>query len=163
VENDCVEDGTPEGPSRRDFIRRGALALGLTAWAAPLVQMARAHGHRTPQPGPAPEQIGVQAITASCTTCVVECGSVTECGTNGAFVCFCAPVPGYPLANCICASEVFCDEAIPCTAGCPPGWACVQGCCDVPVCLPPCPDGPAPLAAREGTTGTRLTVTGRRL
>jgi hypothetical protein len=171
VKRDYLEDGDNALPSRREFIRRGAIALGLTAWTVPLVQMARTHGHR-PAPTPSPEEIGVQQITASCTTCVVACESITECGTNGILICFCAPSADvYPIAGCLCASEVFCDDATPCSAGCPPGWACAQGCCDVPVCLPPCPADPqlafaaatASSEASEAPSGKRLTVTGRRV
>jgi len=162
-----LEDVGDALPNRREFIRRGAIALGLTAWTVPLVQMVRTHGHGSTA-APSPEEIGVQAITATCTTCVVACESITECGTNGIFICFCAPsADAYPIAGCICASEVICDDAIPCSAGCPPGFACAQGCCDVPVCLPPCPaDGLQPFAAAsaaEASSGNRLTVTGRRI
>ena len=170
MKRDYVEDGEHQLPNRREFIRRGAIALGLTTWTVPVIQMVRTHGHGS-APAPSPEEIGVQQITASCTTCVVECGNSTLCGTNGIFDCFCAPSADvYPLAGCVCASDVFCDNAIPCTDGCPPGYACAQGCCLVPVCLPPC-DPPAPLAqarlapasATNASSGTRLTVTGKRL
>lgn len=165
MEQDYVDDGRGEPATRREFIRRGALVLGMTAWAAPVVQMVRSRGGGSPSPGPAPEEIGVQQITAACTTCEVGCGSVTECGTAGIFVCFCAPsATTYPISECVCATEVICEDAIPCSDGCPPGWACAQGCCDVPVCLPPCPDEPAPLAAAGArSSGSRLTVTGRRV
>jgi hypothetical protein len=171
VKRDYIEDGGSAQPNRREFIRRGALALGLTAWTVPLVQMVRTHSHGSTAT-PSPEQIGVQAITASCTTCVVACESITQCGTNGVFICFCAPVPGYPMATCACSSEVICEDAILCSDGCPPGWACAQGCCPHPVCLPPCPaDPPAPLlagpqsfaAAQAADAPTGNTVTGKRL
>lgn len=165
VERDYVGDDDTGRPNRREFIRRSAIAVGLTAWTVPLVQMVRTHSHGN-TPAPSPEQMGVRAITAACTSCTPECESVAECGTNGLFVCFCVPVPGYPLATCLCASEVVCEDAIPCSDGCPPGWACFQGCCDFPVCLPPCPDEQALLAAAqaaEAPSGRRLTVTGRRI
>lgn len=171
MDQDALEEGGRKAASRREFIRRGALALGLTAWGVPLVQVVRGSHHGGSQDiGTGPEEIGVQQVTAACTTCAVECESVTQCGTDGIFICFCAPSADvYPIAPCVCASEVFCGDATPCTGGCPPGWACVQGCCDFPVCLPPCPEG-APLFAQEGATEQgqargdgRLTVAGRRI
>ena len=166
VEREYIDDDGSEHSNRREFIRRGAIALGVTAWTVPLVQMVRTHSHGS-TPAPSPEQIGVQQITASCTTCVVECGNSTVCGSNGIFACICAPGPAYPLSACGCFSDVFCDEATPCTAGCPPGYACAQGCCSVPVCIPPCPDPPptafAAARAAQSSAGNRLTVTGKRL
>ena len=153
---DHEEDGSGEGrPSRRELIRRGAIVLGLSAWTVPLIQRARHSGSGgNADVDAGPQEIGVQAITATCVTCVVECGAVTVCGSTGVFDCFCAPQT-YP-PGCGCFSDVFCDVATPCSAGCPPGYACAQGCCAVPVCLPPCTD--PPLAAARLATPSTATV-----
>jgi hypothetical protein len=165
MEHSPDQDGGRREPSRREFIRRAATIAGLSAWAVPVVQMARG-GHGSSISTDA-GVIGVQAVTSACTTCVVSCESVTLCGSNGALDCFCAPGAAYPLTGCICASDVFCDEAIPCSAGCPDGWACVTACCDVPICVPPCPTvaplAVAPKSARSLATSGRLTASGKRL
>ena len=162
-----IDEGQWQEPSRRELIRRGAILLGVGAWAAPLVQVVRQRGHGDGGDGAAaPEVIGVQQVTGECATCTPSCGSVTECGSSGIFICFCAPSASvYPMAACICASDVFCDEATPCSAGCPEGWACAQGCCPEPVCLPPCPPGEVLARSAPPTpgSGSRLTASGRRL
>jgi hypothetical protein len=168
VANDDIHDAETPGSSRREFIRRGALLLGIGAWAAPVVQVVRQHRHDGAGDGAtAPEEIGVQVITADCPTCVDVCEGVTICGSSGVFDCICAPSADvYPLAACLCAEAGFCEALTPCSAGCPPGFACIQGCCPEPVCLPPCPaDAPfAALAAPDAEEGAgRLTVSGKRV
>ncbi|MDQ4070651.1 MAG: hypothetical protein M3203_14440 [Actinomycetota bacterium] len=169
--NDYADDGDRPGPSRREVIRRGALLLGVGAWAAPLVQVVRQHRHGgAGDPAPEPEVIGVQQVTEPCTTCPEACPPIL-CGQSGVLACLCAPpADAYPPGDCICVEEVFCLEATPCREGCPDGWGCIQGCCDEPVCAPPCPVV-APIVAPEGLqvqasptselTGRGLTLLGR--
>ncbi len=150
--DDYIDANEQAGPNRREFIRRGALLLGVGAWAAPLVQVVRQQGHRGGGDGTsAPEVIGVQQVVAECTTCPTECGPVPVCGTAGVLECVCVPSPDpYPMAACICAVAVFCDEAQPCTTAedCPEGQPCLQGCCPFTICLPPCEE-PAPIVGPE--------------
>ena len=167
--DDYVEDSEPSGTSRREFIRRGALVLGVGAWAAPLVQVVRQQGHREGGDGAsAPDVIGVQQAIAECNTCPAGCGQLLFCREPNPLGCVCVPSPDpYPIAACICAAVVFCDETRRCTTAedCPDGQPCLQGCCPFPICLPPCEE-PAPVAAaqaegtQEGTAGKRLTFTG---
>jgi hypothetical protein len=163
-----IEDDAP-GPSRRELIRRGAILLGVGAWAAPLVQVVRQRGHGGGgDGGSAPEVIGVRQVTSECLTCAaVTCGDFIICGTSGVFDCVCVPSTDvYPMAACVCGEAGFCEDLTPCSEGCPPGYGCAQGCCDVPVCLPPCPteEAFASFAAPETQEGAgRLTVTGKRV
>ena len=172
MDENGIEDGGRAAPNRREFIRRGVIALGLGAWGVPLVQVVRSRHGGSPKVDGGPEEIGVQVVTEACTTCVVVCEEPIICGSDFFFDCICAPsADPYPLADCVCATAIFCDDAIPCSEGCPEGWACAQGCCDEPVCLPPCPVGePDPIApfsaenrAATPSGGGRLTVSGKRL
>ena len=171
MEETGIEHGGQGAPSRREIIRRGAIALGLGAWGVPLVQAVRNRGHGGSQKvDTGPEEIGVQVVTAACTTCVdVGCGGFTICGSEGVFDCICAPsADAYPIAACVCGLAGFCEDLTPCSAGCPPGYGCIQGCCPEPVCLPPCPDGVASLNVQSQVEGLpegdppkkRLTVSG---
>ncbi len=153
--DDYVDDSEPGATSRREFIRRGALLLGVGAWAVPLVQVVRQHGHRGGGDGAsAPDVIGVQQVVAECTTCPAGCGESIFCSELAPLGCVCVPSPDpYPIAACMCAEVVFCDEAQPCTTAedCPEGQPCLQGCCPFPICLPPCPEAaPIVASASEG-------------
>ncbi len=168
--DDYVDNGEPTGPNRREFIRRGAILLGVGAWAAPLVQVVRQHGRGGGDGENAPDVIGVQQVVAECTTCPAACGEFVVCSEADPLGCVCVPSPDpYPIAACICAEVVFCDEAQPCTTAedCPEGQPCLQGCCPFPICLPPCPE-PNPVVAPESQeiqarrVGDRLTFTGTR-
>ncbi|HEX2046723.1 MAG TPA: hypothetical protein VHF27_03105 [Acidimicrobiales bacterium] len=167
--DDYVDDGEPTGPSRREFIRRGALLLGVGAWAAPLVQVVAQRGHREGGDGDsAPDVIGVQQVVdPTCATCPAGCAEVVFCGEPDPLGCVCVPSPDpYPMAACMCAAVLFCDEAQQCTtaADCPPGQPCLQGCCPFPICLPPCEEpapivGPAPEGIQARSTSPRPTFT----
>ena len=165
MEQRGIEDGKRQAPSRREFIRRGAIALGLGAWGVPLIQVVRTRdGGGSQKIDTGPEEIGVQVVTAACTTCPDVCAGVAICGSEGIFDCVCAPsADPYPIGACVCVVAGFCEDLTPCSAGCPPGYGCVQGCCPEPVCLPPCPDGAPPaLRTAPPADGGRLTVSGKR-
>jgi hypothetical protein len=165
VGDDYVDDGEPTGPSRREVIRRGAILLGVGAWAAPLVHVVRQHGDREGGDGArAPEVIGVQQVVdPTCATCPTECEDFVFCA-EGVLECVCVPSPDpYPMAACVCSAVLFCDDATECTTAedCPPGQPCLQGCCPTAICLPPCEE-PAPILGLE-SDGFQARSTGDRL